>query len=523
MDTVISYEMVKARVANPQSLGDCPNIFNLPALQNHFARTLKWITCPQSRVNGWAGFVLTPAMYALIDPKPFNLKLLNLPMTTGVPEFLPIYATVGMTVIPYMRKQTLRITATFTHQKNYYDTACNVYCVMYNTLDAHVDDAFKVAPPTNPPTISWNASMLLNEIFDQLMKTYGRPTPDAMQQNMMTFLAPYNPQDLPEILFKRCADCQEVPIIANVKYTNEQLLRMNVIDLLTRCGMYQRNLDDWDRKPDAEKTWLNLRPFIQEAYHRHLASSNMTTDQGGYASRNHFAGFANNVAVDDVSDDDTAETIAMTINSHMANLSAQTAASLEANATQINASLQQLATNNAQLHQQQQSLMQQMAMLTMNAATTRNNTYVAPPTQIYAPPPLHGFQQQSYYPHCGDGCGGGRSRGGRAHRARGGGGCGTPMPPPIPYVGTNIPYILAGVNLPQRNPPFSNIVKAYANQNVCYSCGFDVEDWHTSATCNQKKPGHQDGFTHSNYMEYVRANHPFSQKAMHKTMYPSSF
>ncbi len=76
----------------------------------------------------------------------------------------------------------------------------------------------------------------------------------------------------------------------------------------------------------------------------------MTTGQGGYTSCNHFAAFANNVAEEDVLDDDTANTIATTINSHMANLSVQTAASLEANTMQINASLQQLATNNAQLH-----------------------------------------------------------------------------------------------------------------------------------------------------------------------------
>jgi hypothetical protein len=49
------------------------------------------------------------------------------------------------------------------------------------------------------------------------MKIYGRPMPDAMGQNMMTFLAPYNPQDPPEILFKCCANCQEVAIIAKVK------------------------------------------------------------------------------------------------------------------------------------------------------------------------------------------------------------------------------------------------------------------------------------------------------------------
>jgi hypothetical protein len=145
--------MVKALVANPPSLGDCPNFFNLLDLQNHFARVLKWIACPQSQVNGWAGFVLTPAMYSLIDPKPFNLKLLNLPTTTGVPKFPPIYAANGTTVISNTQEQMLCITDTFTRQRNYYDTACNIYRAVYDMLDAHVDDAFKVAPPTTPPTI----------------------------------------------------------------------------------------------------------------------------------------------------------------------------------------------------------------------------------------------------------------------------------------------------------------------------------------------------------------------------------
>jgi hypothetical protein len=46
----------------------------------------------------------------------------------------------------------------------------------------------------------------------------------------------------------------------------------------------------------------------------------------------------------------------------MAHLSQQTAASLEDNTSQINASLQQLASNNEQLRQQQQLPMQQMAI-----------------------------------------------------------------------------------------------------------------------------------------------------------------
>jgi hypothetical protein len=52
--------------------------------------------------------------------------------------------------------------------------------------------------------------MSLNQIFDQLMKTYGQPTPDTMRQNMTTILSPYNPQDTPEILFKWCATAKKL-------------------------------------------------------------------------------------------------------------------------------------------------------------------------------------------------------------------------------------------------------------------------------------------------------------------------
>jgi hypothetical protein len=76
----------------------------------------------------------------------------------------------------------------------------------------------------------------------------------------------------------------------------------------------------------------------------------MTTGQGGYTSQNHFAELtATNEEY--VSDNDTAKTITGTISSHFANLSTQTTATIEANTTQVNTSLQQLADNNAQLQQ----------------------------------------------------------------------------------------------------------------------------------------------------------------------------
>ena len=40
-----------------------------------------------------------------------------------------------------------------------------------------------------------------------------------------------------------------------------------------------------------------------------------------------------------------------------------------------------------------------------------------------------------------------------------------------------------GARAQNEQPPYSNTVKKYANWNVCYSCGFDVADGHTSMSC----------------------------------------
>ncbi len=219
----------------------------------------------------------------------------------------------------------------------------------------------------------------------------------------------------------------------------------------------------------------------------------------------------------------------------MVNLSLQTAATIKASRTQVNATLQQMATLQAQLQQQQQQMMQQMAIMLFACQQNAgcNTAYVPPPVamQAYAPPPWapmpyqQGFQQPGgHFAMQQPGGRGGLSCRGRNRRARGGGQGGIPVPMPFIVGNQMIPYIPGGAHQQPQPPPnrgFSNIVKLFANQNVCFTCGFDVEDWHTSTTCPNKKLGHQDGFTRSNYMEYERANHQFCRKGMHKMMYPS--
>ncbi len=112
--------------------------------------------------------------------------------------------------------------------------------------------------------------------------------------------------------------------------------------------------------------------------------------QSGYTQGNHIAGLATNKD----SDNDTADTIAGTIHLLTANLTVQTTATLNEHAMQTNASLQQLAANTSQPHQQQQTTMNQMAMMSLRGAYQHAavavilQQIVHALLQIYQPPAL---------------------------------------------------------------------------------------------------------------------------------------
>ncbi len=105
MDMCITYDLVKLLLANPPSIKPRPNFFNLRALRTHFARALKQTPCPQSSVNEWAGAVMSPEMYALIDATPFHLRIATKPL-------------LQITLISWTRKVSSSPTGTKRSQKS---------------------------------------------------------------------------------------------------------------------------------------------------------------------------------------------------------------------------------------------------------------------------------------------------------------------------------------------------------------------------------------------------------------------
>jgi hypothetical protein len=73
-------------------------------------------------------------------------------------------------------------------------------------------------------------------------------------------------------------------------------------------------------------------------------------------------------------------------------------------------------------------------------------------------------------------------------------------------------------------PSAPNPVKRFNNWNYCFSCGFDVEDNHTSQTCpaHWRRAGHQQECTRNNAQQYAAAGHTPSMRGQHKNQLPSA-
>jgi len=359
--------------------------------------------------------------------------------------------------------------------------------------------------------------MEIINIMEQMTTMYRLPMPTVLLQNDTLFCSPYSPIDAPDVLFCRIKDCQEIMTLGDDPYTPMQLLN-NAIRLLLGCGLYQRDFEEWDRKTAADKIWINLKPFIQEAYQRSLNTTSNTPGQHGYVQ--------NAFAVLEESDDDKDADVA-TVITQMAALTTQsqlTAASTAATTSLVTAAIYQLNSN-------QHAMMQQMASYA-NANTARNLPAAHnPPLTHFNIPTIGTFQP-------GGNVQGGRRPGrGRGRRAPviSPGGRRAPRTPFADYsacqggMGASIvPAFVPGapgVGMATRNtaPMYSNIVKRYANMNVCFSCGFDVENGHTSRTCPQawRCANHQEAYNWSNAQQYIDAGYDACTKAKHTTQFPT--
>ena len=275
MDATISTEEVSAALGHLPSVDPRPNAVNICALRVHIERALQFLPCPQSVHHGWKGLAMSRAMYALlvtggtafcdpVDPGPAAIYMRADPTN----------------VAPLTRTEQDTVDATFAREKHYFNSWVNINRVLYAALCTSVNKAFQVS--NVPGVAGWPAGMQIRTILDQLLSTYGLPTPAALEMNDNEFRRPYLPADAPEVLFRRIENCAEIAIIGGNPYTDRQIV-MNKIRLLLTTGIYTRMFEEWDRLTVVDQAWIALRQMIQEAFQRRLNATAPTAGGHGYA------------------------------------------------------------------------------------------------------------------------------------------------------------------------------------------------------------------------------------------------
>ncbi len=150
---------------------------------------------------------MSPEMYVLIDP---NLFHLNIASTTTTISAYPIKYNPDWAIVPYMREEKSTIDAIFSMVKNYFKTWKNIYQECYDVIDAHVNDAFKVAPPSTLPTTGWNATMSLQYFWsarDHVWETYLRHNVPKQPQVLGCVQSTRTPQDPVQAMYRLPGNC----------------------------------------------------------------------------------------------------------------------------------------------------------------------------------------------------------------------------------------------------------------------------------------------------------------------------
>ena len=395
------------------------------------------------------------------------------------------------------------IDSQFKIDKNMYKMYTNVHQAIYKLL---VDNVLPQYQASNKPGLTgWDATMTIINIFSQIDTTFGKPDTQEILVNYAQFRAPLLTMETPETLFLCIEECQELQILAENPYT------VNAVLLLRKANIFPtKDFDDWDALP--AKTWATFKNFFHEAFTIRLNTISMlpTSGQHGYANPNPYAIFNTTHDDDDTSTASNHHTIATTTVPTVGSTLGGTTMSPE------------VALALTQISHTQNALMMQMTALSHGPPPQSPNQITIPTINQFTRRGGYRGQGGGGYRGQTGGAYGGQGRGGR-NLGRGRGSFAQGMQNiTIPLVGGQITPLFGGVT---GTPTAPNPVKCFNNWNYCFSCGFDVEDGHTSTTCPQdwRKAGHQEGCTRNNVQHYIAARHLASMKGQHTNQLPAAF
>ena len=508
-------ETVDAKFANIPTMAPRPTHNNINAWEKYAIDVLSAIPSQQSADHGYQGMVQHPKIYALVCSVAWEEWADPGPTRRGT-EYCP-HPEFGTNLTPAQIKTEEAI----------YEARLAVFKNERVVKQAIIDCLNRCVPESyrrnqGIGTRVYKIGDDPRTIIKGLRDRYGTATPQEKEQNETLFGQGWNTaNETFEDMTARLEDCFVTAVHAGPPYTVEQMLDKGLTGV-KKTGLYQTALLEWNGFDDDVKTWDGFKAHFAEAYGIHLQTT-QTSGQFGYHNAN---------AVMD--DDDSSIT---TITESLANLqtvSIENTRTMNDNISQLTATTNDLRQGLVQAQMALAAIARQQQPMIPSAQPSGWAALQAnvPPVPYVAPPPQYGTPATQYQGY-GGGRGRGRGQGGNNSRGRGrgnnrgsrggnnGGGRGVAPGPPTAGGGIPAPPTMATQT---QQPMQMNYTKYFNNWNMCCTCGFDVQSWHTSMSCPHKarNPHHSDAIDRNNYQAYKAAGWNIRMKAAHKNQLPSN-
>jgi hypothetical protein len=142
-----------------------------------------------------------------------------------------------------------------------------------------VDDAF--INELNDPL--WGYSQVATQLLTHLRETYGRITPDQLDENATTLDREWNPEDPMENLWQCIQECRSFALAGDDVITEAFTVRKTLI-VLEKTGVFADAAHDWRKLPQIEQTWTMLQKHFKVANDERKRL--LTSEGAGYHSAN---------------------------------------------------------------------------------------------------------------------------------------------------------------------------------------------------------------------------------------------